>query len=114
MPTWRRGASPSQRNEAAADSCLRRAAPPGSDPAGSGPDPGGRRGEQAVNRLVVIGLDSLTPQLALEAWLEEMPNLKALSERGLGGRLQSTIPAITVPAWTSMMTSKDPGTLGVY
>jgi len=67
-----------------------------------------------MKRLVVIGLDCFTPQWALEAWLDEMPNLKGLLSRGVGGRLRSTIPPITVPAWTAMMTSKDPGMLGVY
>jgi len=67
-----------------------------------------------MNRLVIVGLDCLTPQLALEAWLDDMPNLKALARRGIAGRLRSTIPPITVPAWTAMMTSKDPGMLGVY
>jgi predicted AlkP superfamily phosphohydrolase/phosphomutase len=67
-----------------------------------------------MKRLVVIGLDCLTPQWALEQWAAEMPNLQALRARGLGARLLSTIPPITVPAWTCMMTSKDPGTLGVY
>ena len=67
-----------------------------------------------MKRLVVIGLDCLTPQWALEAWLEDMPNLKRLVEGGVAGRLRSTIPPITVPAWTAMMTSQDPGMLGVY
>jgi len=67
-----------------------------------------------MNRLVVIGLDCLTPQLALDAWLDEMPNLKGLLQRGVSGPLRSTIPPITVPAWTAMMTSKDPGMLGIY
>jgi predicted AlkP superfamily phosphohydrolase/phosphomutase len=67
-----------------------------------------------VKRLVVIGLDCLTPQWALEAWLDDLPNLKALASRGIGARLRSTIPPITVPAWTAMLTSHDPGMLGVY
>ncbi len=67
-----------------------------------------------MKRLVVIGLDCFTPQWALEAWLDEMPNLKGLLSRGVGARLRSTIPPITVPAWAAMMTSKDPGMLGVY
>ena len=67
-----------------------------------------------MKRLVVVGLDCLTPQWALEAWLGEMPNLKGLLERGIGARLRSTIPPITVPAWTAMLTSQDPGMLGVY
>jgi len=67
-----------------------------------------------MKRLVVIGLDCLTPQWALGEWLDDMPNLKALARQGIGARLRSTIPPITVPAWASMMTSKDPGQLGIY
>jgi len=67
-----------------------------------------------MNRLVVIGLDCFTPQWALEAWLGDMPNLRALAARGVSGKLHSTIPPITVPAWSCMMTSKDPGQLGIY
>lgn len=66
-----------------------------------------------MNRLVVIGLDCLAPQLAF-AWKDELPALSALMDRGVHGPLVSTIPPITVPAWTSMMTSRDPGQLGIY
>ncbi len=65
-------------------------------------------------RLVVIGLDCVTPELLFGPWLSELPNVRRLMADGLFGRLQSTIPPITVPAWMSMMTSHDPGTLGVY
>jgi predicted AlkP superfamily phosphohydrolase/phosphomutase len=65
-------------------------------------------------KLVIIGLDCATPQLVFDAWLDEMPNLKRLAAGGIWGNMVSTIPAITVPAWMSMMTSQDPGMLGVY
>lgn len=65
-------------------------------------------------RLVVIGLDCVTPELLFGPWLDDMPHIRMLMADGLHGRLQSTIPPITVPAWMSMMTSHDPGTLGVY
>ncbi|HEU4929630.1 MAG TPA: alkaline phosphatase family protein [Candidatus Krumholzibacteria bacterium] len=67
-----------------------------------------------TRRLVVIGLDCVTPELLFGPWLAEMPNVRRLMADGLHGRLQSTVPPITVPAWMSMMTSHDPGTLGVY
>jgi predicted AlkP superfamily phosphohydrolase/phosphomutase len=35
-------------------------------------------------------------------------------ENGTWGTLESTVPPITVPAWTCMMTGKDPGQLGLY
>ena len=55
------------------------------------------RGDTHMDRLVVIGLDCLTPQWALEAWRDEMPNLKALAARGVGGRLRSTLPPSPSP-----------------
>jgi predicted AlkP superfamily phosphohydrolase/phosphomutase len=35
-------------------------------------------------------------------------------EHGISGPLQSCIPPITIPAWSCMMTSKNPGKLGCY
>jgi predicted AlkP superfamily phosphohydrolase/phosphomutase len=65
-------------------------------------------------RLAIIGLDCADPVLIFDQWLDDLPNLKSLVEKGYYGELESTIPAITVPAWMSMMTSKDPGQLGFY
>ena len=67
-----------------------------------------------MSQLVILGLDCATPQLVFDEWLDELPAIKSLVEAGGCGRLRSTIPPITVPAWTSMMTSKDPGQLGFY
>lgn len=65
-------------------------------------------------RLAVIGLDCVTPQLLFGPWLDEMPNIRRLMQDGLHGRMHSTVPPITVPAWMAMMTSQDPGMMGVY
>jgi len=67
-----------------------------------------------MTKLVIIGLDCATPQLLFDKWLDELPHLKGLVDAGMHGELRSTIPPITVPAWTAMMTSQDPGTLGFY
>ncbi len=65
-------------------------------------------------KVLVIGLDSAPPRLVFETFRDEMPTLSALVDRGAHGRLASTNPPITVPAWTAMMASKDPGQLGCY
>jgi predicted AlkP superfamily phosphohydrolase/phosphomutase len=65
-------------------------------------------------KLLVIGLDSAAPALVFDRWRNELPTLRALMERGAYGRLLSTNPPITVPAWTAMMSSRDPGELGFY
>lgn len=67
-----------------------------------------------MDRILIIGLDCATPQLIFDAWRQELPNLNSLMKEGIYGGLVSTIPPITVPAWISMLTSKDPGQLGFY
>ena len=65
-------------------------------------------------KMIVVGLDCLEPSLAFERCAEFMPNLTKLRERGVYARMRSTVPPITIPAWQCMVTSKDPGTLGMY
>lgn len=70
----------------------------------------------AVNnrKVLVIGLDCATPQLFFDRWRDDLPHFKTILEQSVYGELESTIPPITVPAWTSMMSSKSPGVLGFY
>lgn len=65
-------------------------------------------------KVLIIGLDCATPELIFDRLLDQLPNTKSLMERGMYGKLESCIPPITVPAWTCMMTSKNPGKLGFY
>lgn len=65
-------------------------------------------------RLLIIGLDCMEPSLVFEQWRSDLPNLSRLMAAGSYGRLESSIPAITVPAWSCMMTGRDPGELGIY
>jgi predicted AlkP superfamily phosphohydrolase/phosphomutase len=67
-----------------------------------------------ASRVLVIGLDCAAPQLVFDAWLGELPNLRALVERGAWGILRSCDPPITVPAWSVMTSSRSPGALGFY
>jgi len=62
-------------------------------------------------KVIVIGLDCAAPELVFN---EELPNFRKLRSQGSYGRLKSCIPAITIPAWTVMMTSRSPGELGLY
>jgi ATP sulfurylase len=69
---------------------------------------------EGKRKVAVIGLDCATPQLIFDQWRDRLPSLRKLIEDGTYGNLESTVPPITVPAWMSMMTSKDPGRLGFY
>ncbi len=65
-------------------------------------------------KLLVVGLDCGDPKLMFDLWRDDLPNFTRLMENGLYGELESSIPCITVPAWSSMLSSKDPGVLGFY
>jgi len=65
-------------------------------------------------RTLVVGLDCAPPELVFERYAEAMPVLTGLAQRGVYGPLRSTDPPITVPAWQSMVTGRDPGELGLY
>jgi predicted AlkP superfamily phosphohydrolase/phosphomutase len=66
-------------------------------------------------RALLIGLDGATwrllePMMA-EGWL---PNLANLREQAASGVLESTVPPVTAPAWTSFQTGVLPGKHGVW
>jgi predicted AlkP superfamily phosphohydrolase/phosphomutase len=63
-------------------------------------------------KLLVIGLDCAAPELLLGD--ERLTNIRRLMAGGCYGKLESVIPPITIPAWQCMVTSQDPGSLGVY
>lgn len=66
------------------------------------------------SRVVIIGWDSAPPDLVFDQFASRMPNFTRLRSRGCWGRMRSSDPPITVPAWTCMLTSRNAGALGFY
>ena len=58
-------------------------------------------------KVILLGLDSAPPELLLHEFLPYLPNFKKLVEKGISGPLRTIEPPITIPAWASMVTSKD-------
>ncbi|MEX0817640.1 MAG: alkaline phosphatase family protein [Gaiellales bacterium] len=67
-----------------------------------------------AKRVLVLGLDCAAPQLVFGPWRDELPTIRDLTDRGAWGVLRSCDPPITVPAWSSMTSSRSPGALGFY
>jgi len=66
-------------------------------------------------RVLVLGFDGADWELIFNwAKEEKLPNFRKLIEQGVFGPLESTIPPVTPPAWTSMVTGKKPGKHGIY
>ncbi len=47
-------------------------------------------------------------------WIKDLPTFAKLRASGVWGRMQSCVPPITVPAWSCMTSSQEPGSLGIY
>jgi predicted AlkP superfamily phosphohydrolase/phosphomutase len=77
--------------------------------------PRSRGGAPLPQKALLIGLDGATftildPLMARGV----MPFLRDFVARGVRAPLRSIIPALTPPAWTSLMTGKRPGGHGVF
>jgi predicted AlkP superfamily phosphohydrolase/phosphomutase len=68
-----------------------------------------------VPAVLIIGLDGATwSVLEPRARAGRLPHLAALMARGAWGPLRSTVPALTLPAWSSLVTGKNPGGHGIF
>lgn len=68
-----------------------------------------------MGRVLIIGLDGATFDLIMP-WVESgrLPQLARLLRDGVSGKLRSTIPPMSPPAWNSFMTGKNPGKHGIF
>lgn len=71
--------------------------------------------EDEEEKIILIGIDGATWDL-LEPWARsgKLPNFKRLMDNGSYGILESTIPHISLPAWTSITTGKNPAKHGIF
>lgn len=68
-----------------------------------------------ADRVVLLGLDGGTFRL-IKPWAEEghLPNFARLFSEAAWGKLASTIPPTTPPAWAACLTGKNPGKHGIF
>jgi len=64
-------------------------------------------------KILIIGLDSAPSEIVIDR-RSEFPTLARLIEGGWHGKMRSSDPPITIPAWMVMTTGKDAGRLGLY
>jgi len=68
-----------------------------------------------IKRLVVLGLDGMSPKL-LDEYLAKgmLPNFAKLRDRGCFKRLGTTLPPLSPVAWSSFLTGVNPGKHNIY
>ncbi len=68
-----------------------------------------------MGRVVIIGIDGGTFDIINPLVSQDkLPNIAFLLKNGAHGRLKTTIPPMTFPAWNSFMTGVNPGKHGVF
>jgi predicted AlkP superfamily phosphohydrolase/phosphomutase len=74
-----------------------------------------KHGTAAIDRLIVLGLDGLDPELAVKYMDEgKLPNLESLRAEGHFSPLLTTNPPISPVAWSSFMTGTNPGKHNIF
>lgn len=70
---------------------------------------------KSAKKVMCIGLDGATFDL-IRPWVSEgrLTNMGKIMQEGVWGELESVIPPISAPAWTSFMTGKNPGKHGIF
>ncbi len=68
-----------------------------------------------MTRVIIIGLDGATLDL-MDPWMNEgnLPTFKKIRDQGVYGKLRSTTPYYSAPAWVSIVTGCQPGKHGIY
>jgi len=66
-------------------------------------------------KIVIIGLDGGTLDL-MKPWMDKgmLPTFAKIREKGIYGKLRSTTPYYSAPAWVSIVTGVNPGKHGIY
>jgi predicted AlkP superfamily phosphohydrolase/phosphomutase len=83
--------------------------------AGRGRGNGSAMANEPGKRLIIIGLDGLSPRIIEPMMAKgELPNFKRLAELGGYSHLGTTTPAESPVAWTAFATGRNPGKTGVY
>jgi len=68
-----------------------------------------------MGKVVIIGIDGGTFDIINPLVAQgKLPNIEYLIKNGASGRLKTTIPPMTFPAWSSFMTGVNPGKHGVF
>ena len=67
-----------------------------------------------MKKVLVIGWDCGAPDIAFNKLKGELPAVNKIMSTGQWGKLRSCYPPITIPAWTVMVSGKEPGELGIY
>jgi len=65
-------------------------------------------------KVFILGIDSAEPDLVFGEWRKELPTISQLMEEGAWGKISSTVPPITCPAWPSAFSGCNPGRFGLY
>ena len=67
-----------------------------------------------AKKVFVFGIDGAMPEKVFGEWLDDLPTIKGLMEKGCYAKLNSTVPPLSGTAWISMVTGKSPSDTSIF
>jgi len=65
-----------------------------------------------MNKVLVIGIDGLDPDLIMK-WQSDLPSFRKIIKEGYAGKTESVFPPDSVAAWATIFTGKTPAQHGI-
>jgi|SRR3989344_856404 len=67
-----------------------------------------------MSKVFVFGIDGAFPEYIFGEWKNELPTLNKLMQQGIYAKLNSSVPCLSVTAWSSILTGKPPAETGIF
>ncbi len=67
-----------------------------------------------LKKVFVFGIDGAMPEKVFGEWIDELPTIRKIMQQGCYAKLNSCIPPLSIVAWTSITTGKNPSEHGIF
>lgn len=67
-----------------------------------------------MSKIFIFGIDGAFPEYIFGEWKKDLPSINKLMNEGSYAKLDSTIPCLSVTAWSSILTGKPPVDTGLF
>ncbi|MFH1328391.1 MAG: alkaline phosphatase family protein [Candidatus Bathyarchaeota archaeon] len=67
-----------------------------------------------MTKVFLFGIDGSAPNLIFNEWINDLPNIRRLMKTGAYAKMNSTIPPVTIIAWSAIASGKDASQIGAF
>lgn len=70
--------------------------------------------KKSRNKVFIFGIDGASPDLVFKKWKKDLPNMAKIINGGVYAETASSVPPISITAWSTMFSGRDPSEIGIF